>query len=124
MHKLVDRSDFKGHWGVWRYAWSPSGHYIAYSGLPESGRRRDLTEVYIVDVYTGKKNLLTKTGTADSFFWSPDGNIIAFAEFSLSDNQFELFVANADGSGSTLISPKNANIYPGYSADLTTGHFS
>jgi dipeptidyl aminopeptidase/acylaminoacyl peptidase len=87
--------------------WSPDGHSIAYAGLdgPEDKEamlkmKNDPTwifhnaGIYVVDVASGEVRRLA-SGIDPA--WSPDGSMIAFS--SLVDEQADIWVINADGTG-------------------------
>jgi Tol biopolymer transport system component len=65
-------------------AWSPNGRSIAF----QAGDG----QIVVANVATGRRRLIASFGAYEPA-WSPDGQLIAY------QNQGELFVANADGSG-------------------------
>ncbi len=90
--------------------WMPDGKRIVFSGLREADaeyRWRE-SEIYSVDVASGEiKQLTMRKGPDGQPTPSPDGKFIAYTGFdSTSDTWVDskLYVMNADGSGSHIIS--------------------
>lgn len=86
-------------------AWSPDGEQIAFSARSFDAQ---------FDIYTLKLDgsgelakLTTSTGSDYSPAWSPDGKYVAFV--SDRDNNYEIYVMNADGSAPTRIT-KNTSV--------------
>jgi Tol biopolymer transport system component len=79
--------------------WSPDGQEIVF--------RRD-TDIYTLDLRTGETRRLTETAPLlnQMATWSPNGKQIAF--MSARHGYPSVFVMNADGSGQTNLTPKDA----------------
>lgn len=74
------------------------------------------THIFTVDRNGGAQKQLTEGPTRDNRpVWSPDGNRIAFASFR--DNQWNIYVMNADGSESRRLTDSTFNINPSWSPD-------
>lgn len=76
--------------------WHPDGTRIAYATDRFGG---GLEIVSVAPDATGLKRLTTSRGLDDYPTWSPDGRRLAFV--SNRDGQFEIYVAEADGSRPT-----------------------
>ena len=76
-------------------AWSPDGTAIAFTSAPE---KKGADDIFILALSTGKIRRLTST-KADELLpqWSPDGKRIAYERWE-GDDEYEVFVMNADGS--------------------------
>ncbi len=74
--------------------WSPDGRSIAYTSF-----RRGPPNIFISNIYQGTLEELTK-GPSQSVtpVWSPDGTRIAFSSTREGNGNFEIYVANRDGS--------------------------
>jgi len=85
--------------GVDQWAeWSPDGNVLAI--------RRD-TDVYLLELATGAATRLTTDPALDQMAaWSHDGKQLAF--MSARAGYCSVFVMNADGSGQTNLTPKDA----------------
>jgi Tol biopolymer transport system component len=82
-------------------AWSPDGTKIAFA---RSG------DIHVMNADgTNQTPLITSpTGSYSSPDWSPDGSRIAFIRFLAGDLPLtQIYVANADGSGQTSLTPWN-----------------
>ena len=90
--------------------WMPDGRHIVFSGLrlPDAEYHWRESEVYSVDVASGDiRQLTTRKGPDGQPTPSPDGKLIAYTGYdSTSDTWVDskLYVMNADGSGSRVIS--------------------
>ncbi|MGH7712582.1 MAG: TolB family protein, partial [Gemmatimonadaceae bacterium] len=95
-----------GSWSHGSPEWLPDGKTIVFSSdrVPESEYRWRQSDVYSVDVPTGKITQLTRrSGPDGSPQASPDGKLIAYTGVDSSDASYidqELYVMNADGSNS------------------------
>jgi TolB protein len=82
-------------------AWSPDGRKIAFSAAGQ-GQRGIL--VLSLDDLPYARNVVPEQGYVDHPAWSPDGSKIAFtSDRRAYDLLFDLYVANADGSGTTML---------------------
>jgi Tol biopolymer transport system component len=101
----VMNSDGSGQLRVTNYAgvdqypdWSPDGHEIAF--------RRDL-DIHVLDVSTGQTRRLTDAPPLNQMpAWSPNGKQLVF--MSMRSGYISVYVMNADGSGQTNLTPKDA----------------
>lgn len=87
-------------------AWSPDGRYLAYARGEVKGRTEQPSEIYAMDMQTGRVRQLTHMGWESRHpSWSPDGTKIAF---SSTPNAFvwpsQIWVMNADGTEATQVS--------------------
>jgi TolB protein len=74
--------------------WSPDGKSIAYTSY-----RRGPPNIFISNIYQGTLEEMTKGPTqAVTPVWSPDGTRIAFSSTRDGNGNFEIYVANRDGS--------------------------
>ena len=93
-------------------SWSPDGQRIVFSANRHSDWERDManSEVYSVDVASGAITALTRRQGPDGHpGLSPDGKLIAYVGFDDVNRSYEngdLYVMNADGSGSRLLTGK------------------
>jgi Tol biopolymer transport system component len=75
-------------------AWSPDGNYILFRSI-----RSDQHEVYIVDLRTGGQFNVTNDPALDvEPAWSPDGQWVVFASIRNDSDNFDIYIARADGS--------------------------
>ncbi len=72
-------------------AWSPDGARLAYMSY-----QRLASEIYVLDVYEGKKTSIPVRGNCYSPSWSPDGKKLAFA--STMDGNMELYAAEVEAN--------------------------
>ncbi|MCT2399746.1 S9 family peptidase [Novosphingobium sp. HK4-1] len=93
-------------------SWSPDGRRIVFSANRHADWERDInnSEVYNVDVASGAITALTSRQGPDAApRLSPDGKHIAYVGFDDVNRSYEnndLYVMNADGSGSRLLTAK------------------
>ncbi len=74
--------------------WSPDGRSIAYTSY-----RRGPPNIFISNLYQGTLEELTKGPTQSvTPVWSPDGTRVAFSSTRDGNGNFEIYVANRDGS--------------------------
>jgi TolB protein len=96
--------------------WSPDGRSIAYTSW-----RRGAPNIFISNIYQGTLEELTK-GSAQSVtpVWSPDGTRLAFSSTRDGSGNFEIYVANRDGSNvRRLTNHPAADITPTWSPSGT-----
>ena len=92
--------------------WMPDGKHILFAGLrvPDAEYRWRESEIYSVDIATGDVRQLTaRKGPDREPVPSPDGRFIAYTGFDSTRDTWvdsKLYVMNADGSGSRVISGK------------------
>ncbi|MGD9894349.1 MAG: protein kinase, partial [Dehalococcoidia bacterium] len=92
--------------------WSRDGTRIAYQSDAGGG----VTHIFTVDAKGGTPRQLTDGPTRDNRpMWSPDGKQIAFARFE--NNQWNIYVMNADGSDIRKLTDGSFNINPSWSPD-------
>jgi dipeptidyl aminopeptidase/acylaminoacyl peptidase len=90
--------------------WMPDGKTILFNGLraPDADYRWRESEIYSVDVASGDvKQLTTRKGPDGQPTPSPDGKLIAYTGYDSTSDTWtdsKLYVMNADGSGSRVIS--------------------
>ena len=93
-----------GNWSHGSPEWMPDGKTILFSAdrVPESEYRWRQSDIYSVDVASGRITQLTRrSGPDGSPTPSPDGKLIAYTGVDSSDASYidsELYVMNADGS--------------------------
>jgi dipeptidyl aminopeptidase/acylaminoacyl peptidase len=91
--------------------WSPDGRKIvcvSWEGHPQAAGEPSATNLYAIDVATGKKSSLT-TGSAYRRIpsWSPDGNLIAFFGASIENPYQEyLYVLPSTGGDALNVSSR------------------
>src|SRR5258708_1308658 len=75
-----------------RPAWSPDGRRIVYRAA-----RRDLSGIYVFDLFTGSERRLAVTGKTDADpTWSPDGKKILYVS-DAGQSRSQLFLMEPDG---------------------------
>ena len=89
---------------VGQAALSPDNHLIAYSVTMFDRPGRPYSQVWIIDLATGKSVRVgdEKEATSDPL-WSPDGKWLSYS--SDVGDKSGLWVAHADGSGATFLAP-------------------
>jgi dipeptidyl aminopeptidase/acylaminoacyl peptidase len=93
-----------GNWSHGSPEWMPDGKTILFSAdrVPESEYRWRQSDIYSIDVASGRITQLTKRSGPDGGATpSPDGKLIAYTGVDSSDASYidsELYVMNADGS--------------------------
>jgi len=102
-------------WPEWDPSWSSDGTKILYTASRPSG-----TEIATLDVTGDNPEVLLTTGLIADYseaVWSPDGQLIAYTEYSYGGPY--LWIMNANGSNQTAITPGNVlNLYlPAFSPD-------
>ena len=88
--RLTNNSAFDG-----TPAWSPDGSKIAFTS-----KRTGSYQVWVMNADGTDPHALTNYPNAYDPAWSPDGSQIAFDADADGDGYEELWVMNADGSGS------------------------
>ena len=95
------------------WLWSPDGTRIAYRHRDPDTRRWGL---YVANADGTGTTTITTTTDGLSWrpwrpwqSWSPDGTRIAYAEVDPDTRRWDLYVANADGTGTTTITTNRAN---------------
>lgn len=74
--------------------WSPDGRSLAYTSW-----RRGAPNIFISNIYQGTLEELTKGSTQSvTPVWSPDGTRLAYSSTRDGNGNFEIYVANRDGS--------------------------
>ena len=93
-------------------SWSLDGTRIAYHSDAGGGT----THIFVVDRRGGTPKQLTDGPNRDNTpVWSPDGKRIAFASFR--DNQWNIYVMNADGSDIRRLTNTSFNVKPSWAPD-------
>jgi dipeptidyl aminopeptidase/acylaminoacyl peptidase len=98
-----------GNWSHGSPNWMPDGKTIVFSAdrVPESEYRWRQSDIYSVDVMTGRiAQLTTRNGPDGSPVPSPDGKLIAYNGNDSTDASYidsDLYVMNADGSNPRLL---------------------
>jgi TolB protein len=101
--------------------WSPDGRSIAYTSY-----RRGPPNIFISNIYQGTLEELTK-GSMQSVtpVWSPDGTRLAYSSTRDGSGNFEIYVANRDGSNvRRLTNSPSADITPTWSPTGTQVAFT
>jgi Tol biopolymer transport system component len=97
------------------FSWSPDSHYLAYHSTEDG---YETVQIFITDLSGNNRIQLSDPTACDAEpRWSPDGRRIAF--ISLLDDNWELFVMNADGSQRTRLTSSEGTdeYYPKWSPD-------
>ena len=90
---------------------APAGHAVAYSVRKSDRPGRPYSEVWVMDVSTGRRvRLGGPEGYASNPRWSPDGREIAY--FGRTEEQRGLVVSRADGSNATFLAPVLGTNHP------------
>lgn len=93
-------------------SWSLDGTWIAYQSDAGGG----VTHVFVVDRRGGTPRQVTDGPARDNRpVWSPDGRRLAFARFE--NNQWNIYLMNADGSDVRKLTEGSFNINPSWSPD-------
>ena len=94
--RLLVRTDYFD--GLAEYAWSPSGHDIAFVNLHDCGASSCEWDIYRVQIEGGTPQRLTNDGHAGGLpSWSPDGRQLAFVSHSEGEGLDTLFVVEFGG---------------------------
>ncbi len=100
-------------------AFSPDGQRIAYTVVLRDRPGRPYSQIWLLDVATGKSARLgSEKDRASGPLWSPDGKLLAY--FGGEEDQSGLWVAHSDGSSAvflTKVSGSNSPL-PGQGANL------
>jgi Tol biopolymer transport system component len=99
-----------------RLAWSPDGHWLAFTGEVGSQAKRveqATTDLFVVRADGSDLHRLTHTGSATEPTWSPDGRMIVFAERTrnvggsglITDDAAPLMRVNRDGTHLRQLTP-------------------
>jgi TolB protein len=83
---------------------SPDGRTMAFTALPSGGIRPD---IYLMDADGSDLRQFTPEVPDEAPAWSPDGERLALHRFT--DNGYDLFVINADGSDQVQVTSDPAN---------------
>ena len=90
-------------------SWSPDGHRLAFV----STRTRNIWEIYMMDIASGKVEQLTDStkvdGYATSPSWSPDGKHIAY-ELAMAGKGRDIYIMNADGKNARPLSNRKEQL--------------
>jgi Tol biopolymer transport system component len=97
-------------------AWSPDGHWLAFTGTIRGRVKRaeEATDLFVVRADGSGLRRLTHTGAAIDPVWSPDGRTIVFAELTLNvggsnlitDIAAPLMRVNRDGTDLRELTPR------------------
>lgn len=98
-------------------AWSPDGTEIAASWLTAG----TLSEALIFNVVTGTSRQVTSDTAldwVDTMSWSPDGSKLAFAAWTSTNEWWDIYTINTDGTGLTMLTNDAYNdVGPKWSPD-------
>lgn len=101
-----------GSWDHGAPQWMPDGKSIVFSAnrVPEAEYSWRQSDVYAVDVASGAiRQLTTRSGPDGQPTPSPDGKLIAYTGYDHTTDTWrdqQLYVMNADGSGSRSLTPQ------------------
>jgi Tol biopolymer transport system component len=108
-------------WGASDPQWSPDGNSVALAGLDDNG---SFTEVYVLDLKTGRLRQMTKNAFSDREpVFSPDGKRVIYTtdESPLPDAAFGVLhvaaVPAGGGKPEYFTEDETSSIHPGISAD-------
>ncbi len=90
---------------------SPDGHYIAYTITMHDQPGRPYSQLWVIDVGTGKSVRLGGDKPASTPLWSKDGKWIAFTGGADSDKH-GLMIARPDGSETTFLAERTGTNSP------------
>jgi dipeptidyl aminopeptidase/acylaminoacyl peptidase len=100
-----------GDWDHDNATWAPDGRTILFTSnrVPGAEFMWRESEIYAVDVATKRiRPLTTRKGTDSEPTISPDGRLVAYTGYDVSDNtrtETKLYVMNIDGSDSRVLTP-------------------
>ncbi len=100
--------------------WHPDSKSLAYCTDDDlKPPKKNPAEIYSIDIATRRITKLIEDGVNTYPAWSPDGRQIAFRRM-LGENNSEVFIANADGSGARNLTNDPAfDGWPAWSPDGT-----
>ncbi|MBI9044540.1 MAG: serine/threonine-protein kinase [Anaerolineaceae bacterium] len=100
-------------------AWAPDGTKILYSAGLESNSKN--LQIWMLDLSvpdSTPKQLTNYPGKNINPIWSPDGKMIAFANFGRYNEVFAIYTMNSDGSGMRKVSLEYQEKFPFWSPDM------
>lgn len=100
--------------------WSPDGGRIVFSRMHGDERGAALRmELWVVDLATGNEEQLCCLGELwpEEAVWSPDGSLLAFADYPPGDGPSTIVVVRADGSEARLLTSGHKDWGPSWSSD-------
>jgi len=105
-----------------QFSWSPDGRYLVYSGHHRKSAGRVISGIYVHDIDTGERRLITEDRVAMDPAWSPDGQWIAFVSISDNGDEHHLAVMRPDGTDIRVLTgqpgmPEAAGYAPVWSPD-------
>ncbi len=96
-------------------AWSGDGTRIAFASNRNGTSKADY-DIYVMNADGSDQHRLTDNPTVDTNpAWSPDNTKIAFD--SMRNSQWNIFVMNADGTGTQQLTNQSDNLSPSWSPD-------
>jgi uncharacterized repeat protein (TIGR01451 family) len=99
-------------------AWSPDGRRLMYAQRTPGRCAPCNFKLIAREMASGTATTTLEGTTFDPApAWSPDGRMIAYTHQALGTGDDEIWVANADGSGSRPLTTSNANFHPAWSPD-------